>query len=480
MEVPTFPLPPSPLELRRPPSSAVRRQRDVVKSVSGRIRHVSPVKNNHFDTKIPILLNNLPKKRAHRLSRLANTVHPRDINTQTITSIKKYKRTRITQFRVKMTERRDDEEDDGEIVCTTGTPVSFGSCTISEDLSVELKDEQQEPRQSSSTSTIKSTGVQTHVGDGPYRLRIFPIIKDTVDEEATDNQKLATKLWSHIRFIGRILLCQIGLAWVLLFWTIAGAAAFYITEGPRERAQVFELKNLQKDLAVDLATELRQLKSSEDELEPLWSNKVAQYVAKHEKILLQAVNAGYGEGGNSGQLWTLPGCFLFSVSLITTLGFGAPVPRTTPGRIVAVIFAAIGIPLHFLLVLNIGLLLAIRLQKLGIDKKYKNDPEESSTDLKVPKWVRVVPFILIGFYYTIGILCFGTARLRPLAASLLFPLDFTAAGGLATTSGLVRIFYGIYLEGAVTIAAVTVAVLRVSATESLTNIGLKYGLLTEA
>lgn len=72
------------------------------------------------------------------------------------------------------------------------------------------------------------------------------------------------------------------------------------------------------------------------------------------------------------------------------------------------------------------------------------------------------------------------ARLRPLAASLLFPLDFTAAGGLAATSGLVRIFYGIYLEGAVTIAAVTVAVLRVSATESLTNIGLKYGLLTEA
>lgn len=77
-------------------------------------------------------------------------------------------------------------------------------------------------------------------------------------------------------------------------------------------------------------------------------------------------------------------------------------------------------------------------------------------------------------------MCFGTARLRPLAASLLFPLDFTAAGGLATTSSLVRIFYGIYLEGAVTIAAVTVAILRVSATESLTNIGLKYGLLTEA
>lgn len=106
----------------------------------------------------------------------------------------------------------------------------------------------------------------------------------------------------------------------MLFWTLLGAAAFYATEGPREREQVYELKDLQKDLAVGLATELRQLKASEDELEPLWSNKVRQYVGKHEQLLLQAVSSGYGEGGNSGQLWTFPGCFLFSVSLITTLG----------------------------------------------------------------------------------------------------------------------------------------------------------------
>lgn len=79
-----------------------------------------------------------------------------------------------------------------------------------------------------------------------------------------------------------------------------------------------------------------------------------------------------------------------------------------------------------------------------------------------------------------GILCFGIARSRPIEESLLFPLDFTAAGGLSTVVGYVRILYGLYLEGAVTIAAIAVAVLRVSATQSLTNIGLKYGLLTEA
>lgn len=78
---------------------------------------------------------------------------------------------------------------------------------------------------------------------------------------------------------------------------------------------------MQRDLAVGLATELRQLRTEEDQdVEPLWSDKVRQYVAKHEELLLIAVNSGYGEGGNAGQFWTFPGCVLFAISLITTLG----------------------------------------------------------------------------------------------------------------------------------------------------------------
>lgn len=104
-------------------------------------------------------------------------------------------------------------------------------------------------------------------------------------------------------------------------WTMAGAAAFCATEGPHEREQIVSLKNMQKELAVGLATELRQLRTKQDQdVEPLWSNKVRQYVAKHEELLLVAVSSGYGEGGNSGQQWTFPGCVLFAISLITTLG----------------------------------------------------------------------------------------------------------------------------------------------------------------
>ncbi|XP_031782441.2 uncharacterized protein LOC100679891 isoform X2 [Nasonia vitripennis] len=324
--------------------------------------------------------------------------------------------------------------------------------------------------------TLKSTSVQT-IGRILYRLRVFPTLKDIVDEEnKPPDPKKSPRLYRYFRFLGRVALCQFGLAWLLTLWAVLGAGAFYITEGPRERQQVVELKDMQRDLAVGLATELRQLRADEKEMEPLWSNKVRQYVARHEKLLLIAVSSGYGEGGNNGQLWTFPGCVLFAISVLTTLGFGAPVPRTNAGRTVAVIFAAIGIPAHFLLVLNLGLLLAVRLKRYGIARKYKSECRDQETldSLPMPMWVKVVPFA------GIGILCFGVARMRPFSDSLLYPLDFTAAGGLSTITGYVRILYGLFLEGAVTLAAMAVAVLKVSATQSLTNVGLKYGLLVPA
>ncbi|XP_077279366.1 uncharacterized protein LOC143906890 isoform X2 [Temnothorax americanus] len=329
----------------------------------------------------------------------------------------------------------------------------------------------------------KSVTVQTIEGV-PLRLRFLPSLRDIEEDNGTSSENVS-RFWKNLRFLGRVSLSQFGLLWILVIWTVAGAAAFCATEGPREREQVVSLKNMQKALAVGLATELRQLRTEQDQaVEPLWRDKVRQYVAKHEELLLRAVSSGYGEGGTSGQpgqLWTFPGCVLFAISLITTLGFGAPVPRTNAGRTVGVIFAAIGIPAHFLLILNFGLLVAFHLQKYALIRR---DVQLSTTDAnysrRMPRWIKILSFFGSVAYYILGVVCFGIARSRPIAASVLFPLDFTAAGGLSTTAGHVRILYGLYLEGAVTIAAIMVAIVRVSATQSLTNIGLKYGLLTEA
>ena len=154
-------------------------------------------------------------------------------------------------------------------------------------------------------------------------------------------------------------------------------------------------------------------------------------------------------------------------------GFGAPVPRTPLGRGAAVLFSAIGIPLHFLLILNMGNLGAVRLQQLAFGS--------SSTDIPTsprPKWLKWFPFASIAFYYLMGVILFGFVRQRCAVDSFMFPLDFTAAGGVATTYGHVRILYALYLECAVTLAALVLSLTQASATRGIVDIGLRLGLLT--
>lgn len=59
----------------------------------------------------------------------------------------------------------------------------------------------------------------------------------------------------------------------------------------------------------------------------------------------------------------------------------------------------------------------------------------------------------------------------------MFPLDFTAAGGVANVEAQVRLFYALYLEMAVTLAAVVVSLLQASASRGIVDLGVKLGLL---
>lgn len=79
-------------------------------------------------------------------------------------------------------------------------------------------------------------------------------------------------------------------------------------------------------------------------------------------------------------------------------GFGAPVPRTTIGRTVGVIFAAIGIPAHFLLILNFGVMVALRLQKYALVRRGARLDNAEISHFTMPRWVKILPFICSGKY----------------------------------------------------------------------------------
>lgn len=301
----------------------------------------------------------------------------------------------------------------------------------------------------------------------PYRLRFVPGFDCDVKLSPSEKNCIL-KLNCCCRIFSQWILSQVGLTMVVMTWALLGAYAFYHTEGERELKQTETLAKIQKDLSIDLATDLKQSENHQEQ----WSKLIHKYFEKHEKVFLEAVGAGFGEGGG-GNIWTYPGCILFSVSLLTTLGFGAPVPRTTLGRGAAVLFAAIGIPLHFLLILNMGNLGAIRLQQLA----YKNFLKEVPSTPK-PFWLKYFPFLCVAFYYLLGVILFGFVRQRNPIDCFMFPLDFTAAGGVANVEGQTRLFYALYLELAVTLAATVVSLLQTSASRGIVDIGLRLGLLT--
>ncbi|KRT86259.1 hypothetical protein AMK59_1958 [Oryctes borbonicus] len=147
----------------------------------------------------------------------------------------------------------------------------------------------------------------------PYRLKFWPKLTGTL--KCGEDARALEHVACCCRTLSQWCLSQVGLALILVCWALLGAFAFYQTEGPREQEQSKELQRLQNELTVDLSTNLRQASTHEES----WPKTIQKYLTRHETLVLEAVSAGYGEGGG-GRIWTYPGCILFAVSLLTTLG----------------------------------------------------------------------------------------------------------------------------------------------------------------
>uniref|UniRef100_A0A663LN05 Potassium two pore domain channel subfamily K member 17 n=1 Tax=Athene cunicularia TaxID=194338 RepID=A0A663LN05_ATHCN len=92
------------------------------------------------------------------------------------------------------------------------------------------------------------------------------------------------------------------------------------------------------------------------------------FVGSHFIVSLQGIIQAYKSGitlqGNSTSLgrWDFSGSFFFSISAITTIGYGNLSPSTAAGRIFCILFALFGIPLNLVLLNEIGQLMLLGVQ----------------------------------------------------------------------------------------------------------------------
>ncbi|XP_022700770.1 uncharacterized protein LOC111267064 isoform X2 [Varroa jacobsoni] len=152
------------------------------------------------------------------------------------------------------------------------------------------------------------------------------------------------------------LFSHVGLCALVVGYAVLGAFAFRALEAPHEVQRADEVQRL-RDATVDRLWEIT------DRYNVLyrenWTVEVGREMAEFQRGLIEAVKDGYdGRPSGQGQRWTLSGAFLYSLTVITTIGYGDIAPRTQLGKIVTMLYAIIGIPLMLLYLTNVGDILA--------------------------------------------------------------------------------------------------------------------------
>ncbi|XP_063537867.1 uncharacterized protein LOC134747199 [Cydia strobilella] len=295
----------------------------------------------------------------------------------------------------------------------------------------------------------------------------------------------------------RFMACQLGITTFIIVWTAIWVAVIHSYEGPNENLVNEEYARQQNQLVIDLATELRLITP----VSPKWQKAITTRVEEAREQTMLA--AGRGAKLDPGRYWNLAGTFLFTVFVMTALGFGAPVPQTIGGRCFALLYAVFAIPFHVYLMMqastcavaHVNHYLALCHKNIRRPKLTPRADNDGKTNMHVKayrrrkKLSRLLTVLTAGhcvpiaslLYYMIGVLVFGLGRYQKTETVdvLMFPLQFTTNGGLSSVESHFRVLYGFYVEGAMALLTCTLAALRRYSGNSFSDMTEKYRLFTK-
>jgi len=89
-----------------------------------------------------------------------------------------------------------------------------------------------------------------------------------------------------------------------------------------------------------------------------WTMEVQQIIKDYQKKVIEAEHTGFDGNDIPIELWNFSGALLYSITVITTIGYGHIVPSTPIGKVISIFYAVLGVPLFLLYLSNIGNILA--------------------------------------------------------------------------------------------------------------------------
>ncbi|VDO91567.1 unnamed protein product [Heligmosomoides polygyrus] len=163
---------------------------------------------------------------------------------------------------------------------------------------------------------------------------------------------------------------KLSIATQVVGYALLGAVIFQAVEGPHEE-QIQSSVTAARGRAVDVVwnATFRVNRLNQDQwktavYKEVWhcfflggyeSNSSAPQVKKFQKICMHAIRKGYdGKEFKQAAQWTFTGAFLYSLTVITTIGYGNTAAKTYIGKTLTMLYAIIGIPLMLLFLTNIG------------------------------------------------------------------------------------------------------------------------------
>ncbi|XP_056633473.1 potassium channel subfamily K member 18 [Diorhabda sublineata] len=155
------------------------------------------------------------------------------------------------------------------------------------------------------------------------------------------------------------LFSNLGIILLVVGYTIAGSFIFMAIEGKQPLKMKEELKNNRSKYADELWNITYELnKKILDEKE--YHKRISEVLEKYQTIIVKFIKKGYDgtDDADSSSQWSFAGAFLYSLTVITTIGYGNIYPRTLQGKIATIVYAIIGMPLFLLYLSNIGDIMA--------------------------------------------------------------------------------------------------------------------------
>lgn len=165
-----------------------------------------------------------------------------------------------------------------------------------------------------------------------------------------DQVSRCDKCLYYFRAVTTFVFSHIGLFSLVVGYIIMGAFAFKELEADLETEKKKEMKKYLNELIDDLWKVTREEKVLDETNWTLMANKTLE---KFESELVTAVRK-MGYAGADEIQWTFSGALLYSIIVITTIGYGNVAPKTAWGKVVTILYAVVGIPLMLLCMSNIG------------------------------------------------------------------------------------------------------------------------------